>query len=62
MATNTPITVPAIPVPTDDPRSLVQSVLAIKDNIERNGPRTTPVTAPTLVNTQLGWAISRVTP
>ena len=62
MATHVPITVPAVPVPTDDPRSLVQSILALKDHVERPGPHATPVTAPTLVNIQLATAINRVTP
>ena len=60
----TPLTVlvPSIPVPTDDPRSLVQAVLALKQTNEATGPRTRPVTAPTTVNIQLAAAIDRVTP
>jgi hypothetical protein len=53
-------TVPSIPVPTNDPRSLVQAILALKQTHEAAGPRTTPITAPTTVNIQLGAAIERV--
>jgi hypothetical protein len=54
----------AIPVPTDDPASIVQAVMRIKQNIEasHNFPRVTPVQRPTLVNVQIGAMISRITP
>jgi hypothetical protein len=54
----------AVPVPTDQPASIVQSVLALKQNAQTaaNVPRVTPVRSPTIVNIQLATAISRVTP
>ena len=63
MSTATPIVgQPSIPTPTDDPRSLVQSILAIKANIEfgHGYPHTTPLAAPTTVNTAIGAALRAV--
>lgn len=54
-----------IPVPTEDPRSLVQSILAIKQDIETGHGimdivnRSRPVTK-TDVNVSIGAAISAV--
>jgi hypothetical protein len=58
-----PVGSPSIPVPTSDPPSLVQALLAVKANIEiaQGFPHSRPVTTPTLVNTQLGAAIRAVT-
>ena len=54
----------AVPVPTDEPASIVQTVLALKQDAATaaNVPRVGPVRAPTIVNVQIGAAISAVTP
>lgn len=66
MSTSNPVTIPPIPSPTDNPASLIQSVWAIKQNIEiaqgtRGVVRNSTLHGPTIVNTQIGAAIRRVT-
>jgi len=67
MSTTNPVVMPPIPSPTNEPASLVQAIWAIKQNIEidqgtRGVVQASSLHGPTLVNTQLGAAISRVTP
>lgn len=65
MSTSSPITVPSIPSPTSDPPSILQTLWAIKQNIEitqgtRGVVRASTLHGPTIVNTQLGAAIRKV--
>jgi len=63
MSTNVPIiTTASIPTPTDDPASLFQSILAIKQNIEGGPayPRITPYSQPSSVNTAINAALRAV--
>jgi hypothetical protein len=67
MSVNVPIHVPAIPSPNDDPSAMVQTLWAIKQNIEvaqgtRGVVARSTLHGPTLVNTQIGAAIRAVTP
>ena len=64
MSTSNPVTVPSIPMPTDEPASIVQSILAIKQNVEiaqgTRGARAA-VQQPSAVNIAIGAAIRAVT-
>lgn len=64
MSTSNPVTVPSIPMPTDEPASIVQSILAIKQNVEiaqgTRGARAA-VQPPSAVNIAIGAAIRAVT-
>jgi hypothetical protein len=64
MSTASPVTVPSIPTPNEDPASIVQSVMALKQNVEiaqgTRGARAA-IHPPSATNIAIGAAISAVT-
>jgi nitrogen-specific signal transduction histidine kinase len=63
MSTKVALIEPSLPSPTTDPNSMVQAILAIKNNIEAHNqaPRSRPRSINTPVNTYVNAALRAVT-